>query len=99
MWKIKRALRTLRVHPGFDVGCWFTPTVPTTFSPKLNAAVRGELRRYTSHLQPQNVSHYPIIVQPTILNSIPADAEAKVVGVPPFSEPNKSVVVPGLPDF
>ena len=41
---------------------------------------------------------YDIVVQPTMLNCVPSDIQAKRVGVPPFSEPKKSVTVPGWPE-
>src|SRR6266849_790104 len=38
------------------------------------------------------------VVQPTMLNCVPSDIQAKRVGVPPFSEPKMSVTVPGWPE-
>ena len=51
-----------------------------------SAAAQIKLRRYA------------IVVQPTMLSPVPSDACAKVVGVPPLNEPNKSIAVPGLTD-
>jgi len=56
----------------------------------------GEAKHRYSH---RCFSQAYIVVQPTMLNCVPSAIPAKRVGVPPLSEPKKSVTALGLPGF
>ena len=65
--------------------------------------MRNSLRQFSSSCEripdsPCGSYLYDIVVQPTMLNCVPSDIHAKRVGVPPLSEPKKSVTVPGWPE-
>ena len=62
--------------------------------------MRNSLRQFSSSCEsipdsPYGSYLYGIVVRPTMLNCVSLDTQAKRVGVPPLSEPKKSVTVSG----